>query len=48
LGYLEEYPDYLTQGRSLAESRENLKDIYEELNSGAIPFVRRVAELEMA
>jgi predicted RNase H-like HicB family nuclease len=30
LGYLEEYPDYKTQGESLEELKENLKDIYRE------------------
>jgi predicted RNase H-like HicB family nuclease len=48
LGYLEEYPDYMTQGKSLEESKENLKDIYDDLTSGAIPYVRKVAELEIA
>lgn len=48
LGYLEEFPDYMTQGVSLEELQENLKDIYEELTSGNIPGVRRVAELQLA
>jgi predicted RNase H-like HicB family nuclease len=48
LGYLEEYPDYVTQGKSLEELKENLKDIYDDLVSGAIPHVRKVAELEIA
>jgi predicted RNase H-like HicB family nuclease len=48
LGYLEEYPDYMTQGSSLEELKENLRDIYQELSSGYIPCVRRVAELEVA
>jgi predicted RNase H-like HicB family nuclease len=30
LGYLEEYPDYMTQGISLEELKENLRDIYQE------------------
>ena len=30
LGYLEEFPDYRTQGESLEELQENLKDIYAE------------------
>jgi len=47
LGYLEEYPDYITQGKTLDELEENLKDIYNELNSGNIPFVRKVAELSI-
>jgi predicted RNase H-like HicB family nuclease len=47
-GYLEEYPDYKTQGESLEELKENLKDIYHELTSGNIPCVRKVAELDVA
>ncbi len=39
IGYLEEYPDYMTQGKSLEELEENLKDIYKELNSGNTPCV---------
>jgi hypothetical protein len=42
LGYLEEYPDYWTQGETIEELRENLRDIYNELNSNSIPCVRRV------
>jgi len=48
LGYLEEYPDYLTQGETLEELKDNLKDIYHDLSSGTIPCVRRVDELEVA
>ncbi len=47
VGYLEEYPDYMTQGETLDELKENLVDIYKDLTSGAIPCVRRVAELEV-
>ena len=42
LGYLEEYPDYWTQGESREELQENLEDIFQELTSGNIPGVRRV------
>ena len=48
LGYLEEYPDYWTQGETIEELEENLRDIYRELTSGSIPCVRRVAQLEVA
>jgi predicted RNase H-like HicB family nuclease len=48
LGYLEEYPEYWTQGETIDELQENLRDIYRELTSGNIPCVRRVAELELA
>jgi hypothetical protein len=45
VGWLEEYPDYRTQGVTLEELKENLKDIYEDLNSGKIPHVRKSGEL---
>jgi hypothetical protein len=48
IGYLEEYPDYMSQGESLEELKENLKDIYHDLSSGNIPCVRRVAELKVS
>jgi len=48
LGYLEEFPDYTTQGESLEDLQEHLKDLYQELNSGAIPNVRREGELLVA
>lgn len=48
LGYLEEYPDYWTQGETEEELRENLLNIYSELTSGTIQNIRRVAELEVS
>lgn len=48
VGYLEEYPDYMSQGESLDELKENLKDIFNDLSSGEIPCVRRVAELNVS
>ena len=48
IGYLEEYPDYMSQGESLEELKENLKDIYHDLSNGDIPCVRRVAKLKVS
>ncbi len=48
LGYFEDYPDYLTQGRTLEELAENLKDLYRDLGSGEIPHIRKVDELEVS
>ncbi len=45
LGYFEEFPDYLTQGESVEELQENLRDLYQDLTSGEIPGIRKVAEL---
>jgi predicted RNase H-like HicB family nuclease len=48
LGYLEEYPDYMTQGESLNELQDNLRDILNELTNGNIPCVRKIAELQVS
>ena len=48
IGFLEEFPDYRTQGKTLEELQQNLKEIYQELNSGRIPHVYHVGELEFA
>jgi len=48
LGFLEEYPDYMTQGKSLKDLEEYLRDLHKELTSGAIPCVRKVAELQLS
>ncbi|MBN2201561.1 type II toxin-antitoxin system HicB family antitoxin [bacterium] len=48
IGWLEEFPDYRTQGESLEELMENLKDLYKDLTSGQIPNIRRVGELQIA
>ena len=48
VGWLDEYPDYRTQGESREELEDNLRDLLEELGSGTIPCVRRVGELVIA
>jgi hypothetical protein len=45
LGYLQDYPDYWTQGESLDDLKEHLLDIYQDCSSGQIPSVRKVGEL---
>jgi hypothetical protein len=45
LGYFVEFPDYLTQGETLAELEANLRDLYRDLASCEIAGIRRVAEL---
>jgi predicted RNase H-like HicB family nuclease len=47
LGYVEEFPDYTTQGQSLSELEDNLRELYRDLRSGEIPGIRSVAELSM-
>jgi hypothetical protein len=48
LGHLEEYPDYLTQGTSLADLEDHLRDLLKDLSSGVIPSVRKLAELPLS
>ncbi len=45
LGYLQDYPDYWTQGKSLKDLKEHLKDLYGDVTSGEIPGIRKVEEL---
>ena len=45
LGFLQDYPDYWTQGDSLDDLKEHLKDLYLDLSSGQIPGARKVEEL---
>jgi predicted RNase H-like HicB family nuclease len=45
LGYLQDYPDYWTQGKTLRELREHLKDLHRDITSGEIPSIRKVEEL---
>jgi len=45
LGYLEEYPDYWTQGETFDDLIEHLKDLYADVTSGQIPGIRRVGEM---
>ncbi len=48
LGFLNDYPDYETQGHSKEELIANLKDLLKDIESGEVPFVRRVEELAVA
>jgi predicted RNase H-like HicB family nuclease len=45
LGFLNDYPDYETQGKSKAELVSNLKDLLADLESGEVPYVRKVEDL---
>jgi predicted RNase H-like HicB family nuclease len=48
LGYLNDYPDYHTQAYSKDKLLENLKDLLTDMESGEVPFVRKVEELAIA
>jgi predicted RNase H-like HicB family nuclease len=40
LGHLETYPEFMSQGETLDELRENLRDILAEVESRNIPLVK--------
>lgn len=48
LGYLQDYPDYWTQGSSLDDLHDHLRDLYKDITSGRLPGLRKVAELAVA
>ena len=48
LGYLEEFPDYATQGATFEDLKAHLQDLYLDLTGGQIPGVRQEGELAFA
>jgi predicted RNase H-like HicB family nuclease len=48
IGYIQDYPDYWTQGETLADLEEHLRDLYQEITSGQIPGIRKVKQLDVA
>ncbi len=48
LGYLQDYPDYWTQGETLDDLKDHLRDLYADLTSGEIPGIRKLDELVLA
>ncbi len=48
LGYIQDYPDYWTQGESLEDLRDHLRDLYADLTSGVLVGVRKVDDLAVA
>jgi predicted RNase H-like HicB family nuclease len=48
LGYFEDFPDSITQGSTTQELLENLRDLYKDIASGEIPYIKKVDELVLA
>jgi len=48
LGYFEDFPDYWTQGETLDDLVDHLKDLYLDLTSGQLPGIRRIGELTVS
>lgn len=45
LGYLQDYPDYMTQGEVLEDLKDHLRDLCQDISGGHIPGIRKVDEL---
>ena len=46
IGYLQDYSDYWTQGESLDDLKDHLRDLYHDLTSRReLPGIRKVDEL---
>ncbi|MBA3319845.1 MAG: type II toxin-antitoxin system HicB family antitoxin [Pyrinomonadaceae bacterium] len=48
IGHLNEFPDYQTQAHSKEELLENLRDLLADVESGEVPFIRKVEEMAVA
>lgn len=48
IGFFNDYPDYATQGISKEELVENLTDLLADQESGSVPYLRKVEELQVA
>ena len=48
IGFLNDYPDYQTQGFTKDELLENLQSLLSDIESEEIPFIRKVEELAVA
>jgi predicted RNase H-like HicB family nuclease len=45
VGHFLDYPDYWTQGTTLDDLKEHLRDLYGDLTSGQITGIRKVDDL---
>jgi predicted RNase H-like HicB family nuclease len=45
IGYLVDYPDYWTQGQTLDDLKQHLKDLYDDMTGGQVPGIRKMDEL---
>ncbi|MBC2695072.1 MAG: type II toxin-antitoxin system HicB family antitoxin [Desulfobacteraceae bacterium] len=48
IGHIQEYPDYESQGKTVDELRENLIEIYNDINQGLVPDAEPFQLLEVA
>lgn len=47
LGYLNDYPEYWTQGENLEDLKEHLKDLYTQIQEGWLTSDKETGELQV-
>jgi predicted RNase H-like HicB family nuclease len=47
IGYLNDYPDYQTQGETLTELEDMLKSLHDDILSQEIPYIRHSGVLKI-
>jgi len=45
LGFLQDFPDYWSQGETLDDLKEHLRDLYADLTTGQLLGIRKVDDL---
>lgn len=48
IGYLQDFPDYWTQGDTREDLEAHLRDLHADLTGNKLPGIRRVAEISVA
>ena len=48
VGYLDDYPDYTTQGETIEEFEEMLRSLYEDIKTYNFSFIRSHGLLKIA
>lgn len=47
VGHIQEYPEFESQGKNLDELKENLLDIYKDIQKGLVPDITPSKVLEL-
>ena len=48
IGFINQYPDYETQGKTLDELKESLIDLWRDLEVGNVLYSRKIDTLQVA
>ena len=48
IGFINQYPEYETQGETLEGLKEHLADLWKDLETDSVPYSRKVGQLLVA